>query len=271
MKRKVFLISIFAAVIVVLAALSPSITSKDIENIKSTEMINVEINRFYGRNPEKIINEMTLGETENLKEILIKLNEAIENSDEEAISSFEKQLNDMNLFGDNYQKFFSRYEFEQLFNKKLPVNLLKSLNSENGEDYSNLFCFINAIGKGIFISHIGVKVWEGFKRIADNASSFMELFIIILLFLPFVLVIILLTSLIPFRILMPKGAIAMESGSLMSIGLKGFKRMKINESLLANISFFTGLSISIPGNEDKGRDPFVFASGFALEISESDL
>jgi hypothetical protein len=271
MNRKVFLISVFAAAVVILAAVSPSITSKDIENLKSTEMINVEVNRFYGITPEKIINEMTYEETENLKEMLVKLNKAIENNDKQSISTFEKQLNDMNLFGENYQKFFSTNDFEQLFNKKIPSHLLKKLNYENGEDYSNLFCFINAIGKGILVSNLGVIVWNAFKRIANNASSFMELFVIIILFLPFVLTVIVLTSLIPFRILMPKGAIILDSGSLLSVGLKGLKSLKVTEQIIANISFFTGLSISIPGNEDKGRDPFVFVSGFALEISESDL
>ena len=271
MKRKIFLISIFAAVLVILAALSPSIISKDIENLKSTEMINVEVNRYFGRNPEKIINEMTLEEAENLKEILINLHEAIEKSDEEAIQIYEEQLNDMNLFGENYQEFHSSKNFDKLVKKYKPDNLLRLLKFKNGDDLSNLFCFINAIGKGILVSAIGLAVWEAVRKIINNASSIIEAFVLLIIFLPLALVVILLTSLIPFRILMPRGAIVMDEGSILSVGLKGFKNLKVTENTVANISWFTGLSINIPGNNETGRDAFCFISGFAAEISPSDL
>ena len=271
MRKKVFLISLFAAAVVVLAVISPSIMSKNIENIAATERINVEINRFYGKNPETIYNEMTIEEAENLKEILINLHKAIENSDEATIEICEKQLNDMGLFGDNYQEFYSKNNYENLINKYKHHNLLKLLKYSNGDDLSNLFCFVDVIGKGILVSNLGLAVWLAFQRLLSNASSGIEALIIILIFLPLTLTIILLTSLIPFRILMPKGAIIMEQGSIFSIGLKGFKNLKVTENTVANLSWFTGLSISIPGNNETGRDAFCFISGFAAEISPSDL
>lgn len=271
MRRKVFLISVLAAAVLIFAAISPSIISKDIENISKQETINVEVNRYFGGVPETIDNEMTLEEAEKLKEILTKLHSAIENNDEEAIKIYEKQLNDMKLFGNNYQEFHSNNNFDKLINKYIPDNLLNLVKNYNGDDLSNLFCFINAIGKGMLVSSIGLAVWLAFSRLLRNASSFIEAFIIIIIFLPLALTVIVLTSLIPFRILMPKGAIIMDEGLIFSIGLRGIKNLKVTQNTVANISWFTGLSISIPGNNETGREPFCFISGFAAEISPSEL
>jgi len=271
MNRKVFLISVFAAAVVIFAGISPSILSKDIENFASTEKINVEVNQFFNKSPETIYNEMTLEEAEYLKGILIKLHEAIENSDEEEIKIYEKQLNDLGLFGENYQEFYSKNKYEKLVNKYKPDIIMNLLKLKNGDDLSNKFCFINAIGQGILVSNLGLAFWLAMQRILSNASSFIEALVLLLIFLPLALTVILLTSLIPFRILMPKGAIVMEEGSIFSVGLNGFKNLKVTQPTVANISFFTGLSISIPGNNETGRDPFCFISGFAAEIGPSDL
>jgi hypothetical protein len=271
MRKKVFLISAFAAAVLIFAAISPSITSKDIENISKQQMINVEVNRYFGGKPEIIDNEMTLEEAEYLEEILTSLHYAIENNDEQAIKLYEKQLNDMKLFGDNYQEFHSNNNYDKLVNKYKPDNLLRLVKNSNGDDLSNLFCFVNAIGKGMLVSSIGLAAWLAFSRLLRNASSAIEALIIILVFLPLALTVIVLTSLIPFRILMPKGAIIMDEGSIFSIGLGGIKNLKVTENTVANISWFTGLSISIPGNNETGRDPFCFISGFAAQITESEL
>jgi hypothetical protein len=70
---------------------------------------------------------------------------------------------------------------------------------------------------------------------------------------------------------MPRGNVWMESGRMSTIGLNGVKRITVdNESVTVNLSFFTGLSISIPGNEESGRDPFVFASGIAIRVLQDN-
>ena len=140
---------------------------------------------------------------------------------------------------------------------------------DKSDDVSNSLCYFNAIGTGLMASYLGVVVWEAFQRLLRNASSFLEGFVIIIIFLPFVVATIVLTGLIPFRVAMPRGMVYVEDGRISSLGLQGFKRVIVDtEPITVNISWFTGLSISIPGNEETGRESFVFVSGLAVDVKE---
>lgn len=269
MKNKLILISVIIAAIIVLGSCSSSITASNLEEIQSTESVSILVNKYYGYQPKTIETEVSIEEAEEIKEILINLNEAITNNDYETISYYEKKLNNKGIFEDNYQEFYSNEEYNQLLQSNKRSNLLGLLEGKNGDNLSNLLCFFNAIGQGLFVSYIGLLVWEGFQRLLSNASSFAEMFVIIIVFLPLVLVTVVLTGLIPLRIFMPKGMVYVENGRISSIGLKGVKRVTVDtEPVGVNLSFFTGLSISIPGNEDTGREDFVFASGIALKVEE---
>jgi len=269
MKKKVIIISTIIAAIIVLGSCSYSITASNLEKIDTNETVNIIVNKYYSNNPITIETKVNIEEAEEIKEILINLNDAITNNDNDAINYYEKQINNKGIFADKYQQFYSNKDYEKTLKLDKKSKLINLLSEKNGDNLSNLLCVFNAIGKGIFVSYIGVLALEAFVRILSNASSVIEAFILIIIFLPLALTAVLLTSLIPFRILMPKGMVQMESGRISSIGLKGFKRVNVDtESVTVNLSLFTGLSISIPGNEDTGREAFVFATGFAISVEE---
>lgn len=269
MKKKVLIASTIIAAIIVLGSCSYSITASNLEFKESEETVDIEVNKYYSKFPISHKTRVNIKEAEEIKEILINLNEAITNNDNKAISYYEKQLNSKGIFGEDYQEFYSNDELmqENKINKK--SNLMKLLGDKNGDDLSNLFCVFNAIGEGIFVSYIGVLALEAVIRIIGNASSFIEGLILLLIFLPLALTVVLLTSLVPFRILMPRGLVQMGNGRISTLGLKGIKRVTVEEEIVTvNLSLFTGLSISIPGNNETGRDAFVFASGFAFAVED---
>jgi hypothetical protein len=271
MKKKIIIISTILAAIIVLGSCSYSITASNLEGIGSTETVNIIVNQYYTNPPNTIETKLNIEEAEEIKDILINLNEAITNNDKKAIKSYEELLNSKGIFADDYQEFYSNEEYEQSLKLNKKSKLLNLLPEKNGDNLSNLFCFFNAIGNGLFVSYIGLLAWEFFYELLSNATSIAEMFVIIVVFLPLVLVAIVFTGFFPIRLFMPKGMVYMQNGRITSIGLKGVKRVTVDETeepVELNLSLFTGLSISIPGNEDTGRKDFVFTSGFALGVSE---
>jgi len=268
MKRKIGFLSISIALIIILAGLSPVVGSIDIEEIKNNENIIVEVNRYDGKKTEPILTEVSYEEAEELKEILINLNEAIEKNDEEAISNYETILNEKGFFGEEYQKFYSHNKFTELMEKSSLSKFTKFFERKNGDNISNSMCYFNAIGQGTILFTLGVRMWEAIVRAVENASSPLAGLILLLALFPLLVLVMLFTHLIPFRILMSQGVINMQQGRISSLGLMGFKRVIVDtEPVNVNVSWFTGLTINILFSEP----PFVFMSGFAVQVAESDL
>ena len=74
----------------------------------------------------------------------------------------------------------------------------------------------------------------------------------------------LLTDLIPIKILTPTGAISLQNGTISCLGLNGFQRVKVGaEAYGVNLSWFTGSTINLPPiNNHKA---FLFVSGIVLK------
>jgi len=258
MKEKIVCIStILIATIIVLGCLSPQVYSKDIDTVT------IEVNRYYGKK-STICTDVSIEEAEEIKQILIKLNNAIENNDEEVISECEKILNDKGIFGKNHQKFFSSNKYSEAMEQTNLVKYTKYFGAKNGDNISNYMCYFNAIcGQGLMLWWFGLKAWQSIIDAIKNVSNPIAAFILFLALLPFLVIILLLTDLLPFRIMSPSGVIALQNGSVSSLGLKGIKRLKVGEEPIeVNISWFTGITINIPTS-------FIFISGIALEVKES--
>ncbi len=256
--------TILVATLIVLGSLSPHVYSKEIDNVI------VEVNRYYGRKSEPIYTELSYDEAVELKEILIQLNVAIENNDEDAISQYEKTLNEKGIFGSQRQEFFS----QNTFSEKMDLNKYsvypRYLKQKSGDNISNNLCYFNAIGKGGIFFMLAIKFLDAIKAVLNNASSFIEAFVILIALLPLFVLIYLLTHLIPFRILMPVGVVSMQDGRMSSLGLQGFKRVIVdNETYNVNISGFTGLTINFIGSESLAG--FLFVSGIAMEVKETSI
>lgn len=271
MKKKILILTTIVAILIVLAGLSPSICSKDIEPNQISQhrdTITVEVNRYYGRQPETINTKLSYEEVEQIKEILIQLNNALENNDEKTIKECELILNEKGIFGDNYQKFFSYDTYINIIKTLRFTGLAKYLGSQNNDNISNLLCYFNAIGNGTILHTLGVRIYEAFVRLIENQTSIISQFILYLVLVIFLAPIILFSSLIPFRILMPIGIVVIRKGRVSSLGLQGRKKLVVEgpDSVNVNISWFTGITINLPFSDN----PFVFVSGIALRVQESD-
>jgi len=271
MKKKILIITTLVTILIVLGGLSPSICSKDIEPTqinKNSETVTVEVNRYYRRQPETIKTELTLEEVQQLEDILLELDRAIEKNDEKTITKCESILNEKGIFGDEYEKFYSHNTISKKMKSSGLYKYSKYL-EKNGDDISNLMCYFHASGKGILFFWIELSILESIARAIENASSWIEQLVIFFALLPFYVLGMLMTHIIPFRIFMPKGIVRMDDGKITSLGLNGFKQATTqnNESIMVNISLFTGITISWPVNEQN----FLFVSGIAVRAAESDF
>jgi len=269
MKKKTLILSASIAILIILGGLSPSICSKDIEPINinnNSETVTVEVNKYYGRKPETIKTDLSIEDVEHLRDILLKLDEAIGNNDEATIEKYESILNKMGIFGDEYEEFYSQNTiFEKI--KSTGLSKYSKILNQNGDNLSNLMCYFHASGQGMMFFWVELSILESIYNAIKNASSFIEFFVILIALLPFYVLGMLLTHIIPFRILMPKGVVRVDDGKITSIGLKGFKQATAqnNESIMVNVSLMTGITISWPAENQS----FLFVSGFAARVSES--
>jgi len=268
--KKVILISTLVAILIVLGGLSPSIVSKDIEPIqigKDIETITVEVNKYYDTH-ETIYTDLTLEEIQELEETLIKLDEAISSDDEVTIKQCEEILNEKGIFGKEYENFYSHDTISNKLKSSRLSRLSRSL-PLNGDDLSNLLCYFHARGQGMFFFYVELSILQSIVDAMNNASSLIEAFIILFALLPFYVIAMLFTHIVPFRLLMPKGICRMDDGKMTSIGLKGVKTVEAsgNESVMLNLSFFTGITISWPIEDNN----ILFISGIAIKVEEPDF
>jgi len=274
MKKYLLIICVIMATLLIGASISLPINAKNLEIIEETgtETVIITTNFYRSLKPQTVKSEFTEDEILEIIDIITNLKLAIESNDENQIQIYQELLENKGIFGNKNHDFCSYDKFEETFKSYKRSNIDRLISPTQDDNLSNSFCYFNAIGQGVMVSQIGIKLLEAFQRLLRNASSYIEAFVIIIIFLPFVLTAIVLTGLIPFRIMLREGLVYVETGSISSLGLNGYKKVDVDtEPISVNLSWFTGLTISIPGNEDTGRDAFLFTSGFAVQVYESDI
>ncbi|KYK28922.1 hypothetical protein AYK20_06375 [Thermoplasmatales archaeon SG8-52-1] len=265
MRKKIIIISALISALIILSGLSTTICAVDIEKIKHNESIKIEVNQYLGETPNTIITEFNYEEAQLIRDILINLNAAIENNDEIAISYYEKILNDKGIFGEKYQEFLSYDTYNEKMGFSRYSKFLKLLNDGNGDNISNQLCFFNAIGQGVILTSLTLKLYEAIVRAAENSSNPIILFLALL---PFLVLVIVLTNLMPFRILLSKMVLTFRNGTISSLGLLGSKKVVVGpEEIEVDLNWFTGITINIPFTDNS----FLFISGLAVEVKETDI
>jgi hypothetical protein len=262
MNKKIISLSILTAVIILLTGCTPALASQknNLLAVKN-DLVTIEVNQYLGRQPKQICTTVTTGEAEEIRHNLIELYNAQERNDRQAISKYEALLNEKGIFGEEYQYFSSQTNGKTLLGK---TNLPRYFTSTAGENISNSLCYFNAIGEGLVLWGFALSFWQLMVNALKNQSNPLTAFILLLVLLPLAIVVMLLTNLIPFRILAPTGVLALKNGTISAFGLNGFQRVKVGaEGYGVNISGFTGLTLSIPPiNNHKA---FLFVSGIALK------
>ena len=254
--------SFLAAAIILLTGLTPALASNknNIIAIKNN-LVTIEVNHYLGREPKQVRTTVTTSEAEEIRQYLIELYDAQERNDRQAISKYEALLNEKGIFGENYQKFYSNDDCMTLIEK---TKLSRFPSSLVGENISNRLCYFNTIGEGIMLWWLGLAFWQAIVKAIENVSNPIGAIILLIILLPLLVLTMLLTDLIPFRIFAPTGAISLQNGTISCLGLKGFQHVKVGaEQYGVNLSWFTGITINIPPiNNHKA---FLFVSGIALK------
>lgn len=262
MQKKIISICIIIATILVFTGFSPVLASPKNNTLGlKNSLVTIEVNYLLGRRSTQTHTVVSAGEAEEIRQYLIELHKAIEQHDYETIAKYETLLKKKGILDQNYQGLFTdKYGATLLEKTKQPTVFINNA----GENISNKLCYFNAIGEGLVAWWLALQVLEGITRLIKNVSSFILALILLLTFLPFFVLTLLITNLIPFRILAPTGVISLKNGTISALGLNGFQRVTVGpESYEVNLSGFTGITINIPSINN--RSSFLFVSGIALK------
>lgn len=262
MNKKIIFLCMLTTAIILLTGFTPALASpKNNLSAFRNELVTIEVNHYLGRQPKQIRTTVTACEAEEIRQYLIELYHAQERNDHQAIVKYEALLNEKGIFGESYQQFFSDTNRMNLLEK---ITLPGYFNNFAGENISNRFCYINTIGEGLVMWWLALSFWQSIANALKNVSNPLAAFILLLVLLPLGVTVMLLTNLIPFRILAPIGAFALKNGTISCLGLNGFQRVRVGaEAYGVNLSGFTGITLNIPPINN--RSAFLFISGFTLK------
>lgn len=262
MKKKTIIINVFASVLILVVGFTPALESEKTNlPVIQTDLVTIEVNHYLGRQQKQIRTSVTATEAEEIKFYLTELYKAQERNDYPTISKYEALLNEKGIVGPQVQKIMSKNAARSLIGTRYhPI----SLTSTAGENISNRLCYFNAIGEGVVLWWLGLQVWEGITKLIKNASSFFEAFILFIVFLPLLLLTLVLSNLIPLRVLAPIGVLALRNGTISCVGLNGVQKVTAGvEPYEVNLSWFTGVTINFLPTTN--HTAFLFVSGMAIK------
>ena len=241
----------------ILTIFSPVVSSRSLDHQKS---VTVEVNKIGISGIKKVLTKLSYDEACKLRELLIRLDEALSAGNLRAVRKYESEINGLGIFGDGYQK--------------IPLPMAVSSTAVEDDNISNTLCYFHAAGRGTIYFTFTLKLVEMIKQAVKNATSLIGALAVIIAMIAIFAPIIILTYIVPFRIAMPVGMVRVENGSVSSFGTRGYKKVEVkeNETFDVNISWFTGITINIPfHSQDNESGNFLFVSGFALSVEEDNL
>lgn len=263
MNKKIFIGSLAIVFVIVLAGLSPVVTSvEDIEQISNANLVAIEVSYYQRQTPDRIQTMVSNAEAEQIKQILISLHHALQTNDNDAIRYYENVLFKKGILDETY------HDLSQIKTNKLNSPMLSRvpfLQTLSDDNISNSNCYFNVIGEGTALWGIAHQFYENILRIIRNASTIIEAFVLLLVFLPFIAIALLFSNLIPFRLFCPSGTVSARNATITTRGDLGEKKLIVgSDSVQLDVSLFTGISINIPGSEN--RNSFLFITGFASQV-----
>jgi hypothetical protein len=262
MDRKIILVSVFSAIVILLAGCAPALGSPE-KNLfaLNAEFVTIEVNHYLGRQTDTTHMTVTAEEAEQIRFYLTELYAAQQRNDHKAIATYENLLNEKGILGGNHPRFSSDLHGVTLLEK---AKIFPSNPSLTDENISNSLCYVNALGEGGMLWWLGLNFVQELVDAINNVSNWFGAIILYIVLLPFILLTMLLTDLIPFRIFSPTGVIALTNGTVSARGANGTQKVTVGaEAYGVNLSGFTGITINIPPiNNHKS---FLFVSGFALK------
>jgi hypothetical protein len=258
MKKNLVIVSCLCVTVLTLAGFTPALASKPLTATVNT--VPVEVTHYTGINQVRTVATISSADAWQIEQCLIDLYNAQQQNDQATITYCIAVLNSKGIA-------ISPHEQSLLSPQRIIQYLGKSIShSALADDISNQVCFFTAVGQGMLVGMFALRFIQAVVAAINNQTSALAKIILLLVMLPLLAVVVLLNDLIPFRILMPEGALALRNGTVFDVGLQGVKRMTANATQIGvNLSWFTGITISIPPLKNESK-PFTFVSGFAAKV-----
>ena len=258
MKKKVLIGSIFAAAIIIIVSFTPAVCA---ENLNSKKIVTIKTTYYQFLTKEEIINEVSEEEAEQIMDILEQYRQSLIQGDKKLIEKFESILIDKGIIGENH-KTSSKKDIKSLILERYRSMTIKKSSSLVDE---NRLCFVNARGQG----NLSYMFDEAFESLAAAGILLLLLCIILPPFMPILglpaiflllsgLAGLVITHLIPFRILYPKLFMHLTDGDCSINGLNGSQQYPA--PVTAIFYGFSGLTV----NFFTGNPSSVFLLGFAF-------
>lgn len=202
---------------------------------------------------------LSSSELVELRQLLILLDEALTKKDSAEIQRYEAILKSKAVIPESY-----RFERTKPVGEPRYLKAYQRLFPLTGDDLANSLCYVHATGTGLLVFTIGVLLIIPTLLLISIFG-----FDVLKVLLPVLLVIMLVTHLIPFRVLLPIGVIILEEGRVSTVGSAGSQQITVEApSVQVNLLGFTGITINIPStNMTQG---FLFVSGFSLYASSQN-
>ena len=257
MKKKILIGSILAAAIIAIASFTPAVCAED---LNSKKMVTIKTTYYNFLEKEETVTEVSEEEAEYLLDIMEEYRQSLIRGDKQLIEKFESLLVDKGIIDENY-KTSSKKDIKSLILEKYRSMILKKSSSLGDE---NRMCFVNANGKG----NLSFMFDEAFYSLVVGGFFLLLLCLLLpplmpLLGLPAGFLLIgglaglVLSHLLPFRILYPTLYMQLTTGDCSITGLNGSQQYPAPVS--AKFNWFTGLTVNFFTS-----DPNVFLLGFAF-------
>lgn len=260
MKKKVVLLSVICIGVLLLASVSSAVVVKPSKN----NMVPVEMTWYDKRHPRTDISFVAEDTILDIQQCLTELSEAYASGDWEHVRSLESSLQEYGLLDTGLHRLPVPLGTEQLLQNPGIAQFFKEPLEDN---ISNSMCLFTALGDGILLGGFSYAIIESLFEVLRNQTRVISFLVLLLLFLPIIALCVVVNVFIPIRFLMKSGFFTMRNGTVSTIGAMGSKKMTVGaDPVEANVSGFTGLSLTIPKtNLTKG---FCFICGFAMKIEE---
>jgi hypothetical protein len=251
MKKLIASSSILIICILLIPMASPLVYS---QNISTQKTISIQTNINSETSSQKQTTYVSSSDVEELRQLLILLDDALTRKDSKEIHYCETILKSKGILPATYQFETTKPALESRY-QKLGQHLLPLLGDDN---ISNSLCYVHATGTGMIFFTVGLLL-------IIPTLILMGMFGVGILnvLLPLYLLIMFITHLIPFRVLLPVGALIIDNGNVSAVGVSGSQHITVNtSSVQINLVGFTGITINIPSsNSTQG---FLFVSGFSF-------
>jgi len=260
MNKKIVLFSISSTILLILITFAPIVIS---QNYDFEKTIKVHIKKFNDVAVYDNSIDLDYESAVELKTILEGLNIAIEGKNYQKISEYQDILREKGIIERNYQLpvLSEKDNTKTIDNQNLPVFIKKiqEILNDDEEGKYNALSYVHATGQGMMIFTIGAILSILFFALL----SLFGLGIISVL-IPFYIMVMVATHVIPFRFMLPIGSVTLRQGSISTLGLGGYEKMTTdNNSVQTTLLGFTGITINIPFGEESDLGGFLFVSGFS--------